>query len=328
VWTGAAAVSLGGGIWSMHFVAMLAFKIPHYRMFYDTGLTLLSLAIAIVFTGVGFSIMNLRSRFNGRVLVAGLLMGSGVLAMHYIGMAAMRTSATINYQPAWVAISVVIAVVAAMAAVWLASNEQKVGQKIVAAALMGLAISGMHYAGMQAVVISMSADAPKGGGLLDVEATGLAVGVTLVTSFILLLALASAQLERLLQGSARREARIGLRLRMADLLRDGGTLQALEEVAALMGEHFGATRAGYGQLDPVEDGPAALKSVALALPDVVVMDFAMPGMNGAEVAREIRRGWPLLPIVFTSGYADIRVPSLYPIYLAMRTYCERNKSGT
>lgn len=253
VWISAAAVALGGGIWSMHFVAMLAFHMPGMRMSYDFGLTLLSLALALGFTGVGFATLNWQSVSRGRIVAAGLLIGSGVLAMHYVGMAAMRMPATLSYERLWFGISVLIALGAATAAVWLASRDRKMSHRIAAAILMGFAIAGMHYSGMRAAVFTVDARADIRDGLPSVGQAYLAGAIATITVLILLLALGAATLERLFQGFSRREARSALRLEIADILRERDTDEALRQVAALMGKHFGVTRTGYGRLDPAEN---------------------------------------------------------------------------
>ncbi len=253
VWIGAASMSLGGGIWSMHFVAMLALSIPGIQMGFDLGLTLVSLIRAVLFTGGGFTILGGQPAVQGRTAAAGFLMGSGVLAMHYVGMAAMRTRSAISYDLSWVATSVAIAMAAATAAVWLASREQKFGQKVGAATIMGAAISGMHYAGMRAATFPDARPTGMSGGIATVDQTYLAIAISAITIIILFVALVSARLERLFQGFARREAQIRLRLTVADILRSGSSHEALHEIAALMGEHFEVSRTGYGQLDPVED---------------------------------------------------------------------------
>jgi NO-binding membrane sensor protein with MHYT domain/CheY-like chemotaxis protein len=253
VWVAAAAIALGGGIWSMHFVAMLAFSMPGMTMSYDLSLTILSLAIALAFTGAGFSIMKWEESSKARVVSAGLLMGAGVLAMHYVGMAAMRMNAAITYERAWVAGSFLIAFGAATAAIWLAARDQKLRDQIMAACVMGIAIAGMHYAGMRAAVFTATSH-------VDITAAGASLGqsyvallVSSVTITILLMALGAARLERLFQGFARREVRISLRLRVADVLRGQDTAGALHEVARLLGEYFKVSRTGFGQLDPVEN---------------------------------------------------------------------------
>jgi NO-binding membrane sensor protein with MHYT domain/CheY-like chemotaxis protein/nitrogen-specific signal transduction histidine kinase len=238
---------LGGGIWSMHFVAMLAFHMPGMRMSYDIGLTLLSLALALGFTGLGFAILNWQSVSRGRIVAAGLLIGSGVVAMHYVGMAAMRMPARLSYERLWFGISVLIALVAATASVWLASRDRKMSHRIAAAILMGIAIAGMHYAGMQAAVFTAGTPTAIGDGMASVGQAYLAAAIAAITVLILLLALGAATLERLFQGFSRREVRSALRLEIAD------TEEALRQVAALMGKHFGVTRTGYGRLDPAEN---------------------------------------------------------------------------
>src|SRR6478752_9963312 len=101
-WLATAAVAMGGGIWSMHFVAMLAFTMPGMEVQYDLGLTLLSLVLPIIVTGVGFFVVN-RADAGLRALgLSGLLMGIGIVGMHYTGMAAMRMAADLTYESLWV----------------------------------------------------------------------------------------------------------------------------------------------------------------------------------------------------------------------------------
>lgn len=252
VWLGSAAIALGGGIWAMHFIAMLAFSMPGMELSYDLSWTLLSLGIALAFTLAGFAVMNWENASRARVASAGLLMGAGVIAMHYVGMAAMRMGATLSYGRLWLAISVLIAIGAATTAVWLAARDQKISQRLLAAIVMGMAIAGMHYAGMRAAIFTPAA-AMVSAGLPSVSQTYLAALIASITVVILLMALGAARLERLFNELARREARIALRLQIADLLRSRSTEEALREVAAIMGAHFGVTRTGYGQLDPHED---------------------------------------------------------------------------
>jgi NO-binding membrane sensor protein with MHYT domain/signal transduction histidine kinase/ActR/RegA family two-component response regulator len=251
VWIATAAGVLGGGIWSMHFVGMLAFSIPGMSTDYDPVLTLLSLAIAIALTGVGFAIAGRGRASIARTGGAGLMMAAGIVTMHYMGMAAMRMAGTVTYSAAWVALSVLIAVAAATAAIWLGSRDRSPVRQVIAAIVMGIAIAGMHYSGMQAATFTMAADV-AGTSVPNVTAFYLATLVSIVTFGILFTALAAARVERLFQLLARREARAALRLEVADLLRAKGP-QALPEVAALMGTHFGVSRAGYGQLDEQQE---------------------------------------------------------------------------
>jgi NO-binding membrane sensor protein with MHYT domain/signal transduction histidine kinase/ActR/RegA family two-component response regulator len=249
-WLAAAAIAFGGGIWSMHFIAMLAFSMPSMHINYDLTLTALSLVIALSFTWAGFSVVSREAPSRGRILAAGLLLGMGVAAMHYLGMAAMRMAATISYQILWFAISILIAIGAATVGVWLFARDQAIGPRLLAATMMGTAIAGMHYAGMQAAVFKMD-ELPHGSA--GFSQSYLAVVISTITILILLLALGAAWLERLLKGFERRESQIVLRLQVADALRGGDTEDALRELARMMGEHFHVSRTGYARLDQSKD---------------------------------------------------------------------------
>ena len=112
-WLATAALAMGGGIWSMHFVAMLAFSLPGLEVGYDLRLTLLSLMLPIAVTGLGFFVVNRPGAGPVALCLSGLVMGLGIAGMHYTGMAAMRMPADLRYDHLWVAISVLIAIGAA-----------------------------------------------------------------------------------------------------------------------------------------------------------------------------------------------------------------------
>jgi NO-binding membrane sensor protein with MHYT domain len=153
IWLAAAALTMGGGIWSMHFVAMLAFVLP-MPMSYDVGLTVLSLVLAILAAGGGFYVISRPGVSRPRLVLSGVFMGFAISGMHYTGMAAMRGPVELTYDRLWVTLSVIIAIGAATAALWLAYRTPDPGQKLAAAIVMGLAISGMHYTGMRAAVFT------------------------------------------------------------------------------------------------------------------------------------------------------------------------------
>ena len=292
VWLAAAAVAMGGGIWSMHFVAMLAFSVPGMSMSYDAGLTLLSLGLAVVFTGVGFSILGRRAGRRRQITAAGMLMGLGIVAMHYVGMAAMRMDAQLRYEQGWFALSIAIAIGAAIAALWLASRDQTIGRQIAAACVMGLAISGMHYTGMQAALFTHEAHVGPALAGADVNQANLAAAIAAITLIILLLASGAAWLERRFQSISQREARMALGLRVADLMRDRSTDDALRDVAALMGEHFRVSRTGYARLDPVED----VFDYQVCWTDGTVAPLLgrhAAGMLGGKVVAELSAGRPV-----------------------------------
>src|SRR5437879_165244 len=116
-WLVAAAIAMGGGIWSMHFVGMLAFSLPGIEISYDPFLTLLSLVIPIVVAAAAFAVVGRRPQ---ALLASGLAMGLAISAMHYTGMGAMRMAASIEYDPQWFVLSIVIAICASVVPLWLA----------------------------------------------------------------------------------------------------------------------------------------------------------------------------------------------------------------
>jgi C4-dicarboxylate-specific signal transduction histidine kinase len=136
---------------------MLAFEVP-IPVSYDVGLTVLSLVLAILGTSGSFYVI---SRPGGvsrpRLVLSGVFMGFAIFGMHYTGMAAMRGPVELSWDPLWVALSVIVAISAATAALWLAFGTKEPGQKLAAAIVLGFAISGMHYTGMRAAICTAPA---------------------------------------------------------------------------------------------------------------------------------------------------------------------------
>jgi diguanylate cyclase (GGDEF)-like protein len=154
LWLIGGAFSMGVGIWSMHFIGMLAFSLP-IPMGYDVPITLLSMLIAVVVSYFALFTVTRRTVSNRNLAVGGTLMGMGICAMHYTGMAAMDMSPPIRYDPWLFAASIAVAIVAALAALWMAfhlrANEiWMIYAKLGSAVIMGFAITGMHYTGMAA----------------------------------------------------------------------------------------------------------------------------------------------------------------------------------
>ncbi|WSQ14509.1 hypothetical protein OG604_45985 [Streptomyces sp. NBC_01231] len=160
-WLALGAASIGSGIWTMHFIAMIGFQVEETRIRYDVGLTVLSLVVAIVMVGVGVFIVGRRGASRATLGVAGTITGLGVAAMHYLGMAAMHLNGDLRYAPAVVALSVVIAIVAATTALWAAVSIRGFLTSLGASLIMGVAVSGMHYTGMAAVSVHLH-DAGRG----------------------------------------------------------------------------------------------------------------------------------------------------------------------
>jgi NO-binding membrane sensor protein with MHYT domain/two-component sensor histidine kinase len=154
-WLTGGALSMGIGIWSMHFIGMLAFRLP-IPVSYDVALTLASLLIAVTASWFALWIAGRETLSRRRLAAAGLLMGFAIVSMHYVGMYAMRMQPPIHYRPGLFGLSIVIAIAASLIALWFAFKQR--AQTIVSAfwsragsaVVMGVAIVGMHYTGMAA----------------------------------------------------------------------------------------------------------------------------------------------------------------------------------
>jgi len=174
-WLTLAALAIATtGIWVMHFIAMLGFAIPGETIRYNVPITIASMLIAVIVVAIGTFIVGFSRSGNGPLLLGGLIIGIGVASMHYLGMAAIRVPDSLSYNPALVAASVIIAVIAGTAALWAALRLDTLWATLVASLIMGVAVSGMHYTGMAALqvqaapglAVSTSATASAGEFLL------------------------------------------------------------------------------------------------------------------------------------------------------------------
>jgi diguanylate cyclase (GGDEF)-like protein len=200
VWLIGGAIAMGIGIWSMHFVGMLAFHLP-IPVAHDARITMLSMAIAVVVSAPGLFVAS-RPALTGTNITAGAtLMGIGISAMHYTGMHAMQMSPPIEYNPPLFVASVVIAIVASGAALWMAFNlrHRRSGLAVLtrlgSAVVMGLAITGMHYTGMAAAQFapdSVCLAADSTGGMDNAR---LATIIAVATIGVLAVALALSALD-------------------------------------------------------------------------------------------------------------------------------------
>ncbi|UGQ09312.1 hypothetical protein LO772_20430 [Yinghuangia sp. ASG 101] len=151
-WLVLAALSLGGtGIWVMHFIAMFGFDMPGAEVRYDVPLTLASMCVSVIVVGVGLMLAIGGAHRRAALLSGGVLTGTGVAGMHYLGMAAVETSRPVTYDTRVVVLSWVVAIVASTAALWAALYVRGLRATLLAAPVMGLAVCGMHYTGMYAM---------------------------------------------------------------------------------------------------------------------------------------------------------------------------------
>ena len=192
-WLGLAALSIGGiAIWAMHFVAMFGYSVTGSPLRYDVLLTVISGLLPIAVTLIALHLV-LRRPTTGRLVASGTLVGVGVIAMHYTGVAAMNVHGSVHHDPAYVALSCVIAVAAATTALWFARDLQHLGGIALAAVIMAAAVTSMHYTGMAGLHVTPTdfnpigaPDGAKARDLLLPVIIGLFVFLLICSLFLLL----------------------------------------------------------------------------------------------------------------------------------------------
>src|SRR5688572_26357355 len=204
-WLAGGAFAMGAGIWSMHFVAMLAYQLP-IPVRYEAWTTLASMAAAIATSGFALFIVTRPVLSWRRLLAGGAIMGAGIGTMHYTGMAALRLDALVMYYPVGWVLSIVNAIVCSTIAIWMVFRlgaGTNLRLKALAALVMGVAICGMHYTGMYATVcVSTGAAAPDANGLDPVL---LAATIAVVTLLIMTLALTVSMQSQLMSRTLRQQ---------------------------------------------------------------------------------------------------------------------------
>ncbi len=199
IWLFGGACAMGLGIWSMHYIGMLAFVLP-IPVLYDWPTVGLSLVAAMAASAVALYVTSRPRMTMSAGVVGSLAMGSGIAAMHYIGMEAMRLAAMHDY--AWplvilsVGLAIVISAVALVLVFRLRGVESgRVGHKLLSATVMGAAIPVMHYVGMAAVTFTASSHAVEVSHALSISALG-TTGIIVVTMMVLGLTVLSAVADR------------------------------------------------------------------------------------------------------------------------------------
>src|SRR6202030_392092 len=199
VWLLGRASAMGTGIWSMHYIGMLAFILP-IPVAYHWPTVLLSLLAAILASVVALGVVSRQKMGWFRALAGSVLMGAGIASMHYIGMAAMRLPALCRFNSFIVILSVVFAVLISLAALWITFHcrDGKTGigwGKFAGAVVMGAAIPIMHYTGMAAASFTASSMPADLTHAVSVSTLG-TIGIAAVTWIVLGLALLTSWLDR------------------------------------------------------------------------------------------------------------------------------------
>ncbi|HEN8706457.1 putative bifunctional diguanylate cyclase/phosphodiesterase [Pseudomonas putida] len=287
LWMGGGALAMGIGVWSMHFIGMLAFSLP-IDLGYDLALTAFSLLIAVLSSGFALWLVSQPSLPALQLGFGALIMGAGIACMHYTGMAALRMLPGIDYDPTLFGASLLIAVGASAAALWIAfrlrTHTPYVRQiRGLAAVVMGVAIVGMHYTGMAAANFPEgSFCGALGGGLQGdslvylVLITTLAVlAVALLTSVLdARLEARTAELARSLTLANQELTQLALHDTLTDLPNRTLLADRIEQAIAKVAEQGGCFALMFIDLDgfkPVNDafghhiGDLLLKAVAARL---------------------------------------------------------------
>lgn len=321
-WIIAAAIAMGGGIWAMHFVGMLAWIMP-MPVAYDSGITVASLLLPVIVTGIGLFTVNADASSAGRTLVAGALMGSGIVSMHYLGMSGMRMQARLDYDPALVMVSVLIAIGASVAALRLAFRTGSGFQRLAAAGVMGLAVVGMHYTGMAAATFVMDPElpAPSGDGL---DQTVVGTLVTVVSFSLLSMALFSAMIDRRL---AQRETGMlrASELRFRALVQNASDAMVLTDHAGVIGFASGPVDRIFSLSEAALLGRPAAEVVQGDGGNVAELISDAAARPGESISRTVRTEMPegghrTLEVIATNL---LHQPAVAGIVLTFRDLTER-----
>lgn len=198
-WLWGGATAMGTGIWSMHYIGMLAFSLP-VPVVYDWPTVLVSLLAAVFTSAIALFIVSRQRMGTAAALVGSVIMGAGIATMHYTGMAAMRLPAMCHYSTTLVVLSVILAIVISLVALWLTfrlrnDTKGKWLPKIASAAIMGAAIPVMHYTGMAAAGFTFTNETSDLLHAVSVSSLGI-TGITIVTFMVLGLAVMTSVLDR------------------------------------------------------------------------------------------------------------------------------------
>ncbi|MCW8417466.1 response regulator [Fluoribacter dumoffii] len=223
-WLAGGAFAMGAGIWSMHFVGMLAFIMP-MPMEYEYSWTAASLFIAILASASALFILQKKDYSTLQFVLGGMIVGLAISLMHYMGMEGMKVHVTIHYLPGLFFLSIAIGIAAAEIAIWLAlksnqgSSKRQFNLKIISSLIMGFAICGMHYTGMSAAVFTPNLSHMMLGEKAAIQTNFLAFFIAGISGLIFAIALtASGYYKKMLTAIANEKKFLNA---MLDNLEDG-----------------------------------------------------------------------------------------------------------
>ncbi len=319
VWLTGGAVAMGLGIWSMHFIGMLAVHLAA-PVSYDLPTVLLSLLVAIGVAALALFVASRHALGLSAWLGGGAIMGLGIGAMHYSGMAALRMPLTLRYAPVPLALSLAIAVGASLAALGIAFHLRAGARRwltVGAAVVMGAAIAGMHYTGMAAAIFTMPAEASgahpgaSGGAGTLLLAAAVAIATFVVLGFALLASLVDQHMAaRAVEAEALRHSEE--RLRALSL-----RLRRVQEVGQAL--HLDLDASGIAQV--AVDGACAALGYGIAVLNLIddpdrpraeqrIRPVAVAGLTAADAAAFLAHEAPAADAL-TLWRAEFRVSRSY-----------------
>lgn len=229
LWVVGGAIAMGTGIWSMHFIGMLSFTMPNMLMHYEMFWTALSLVVAIFASGFALFLLKAKVINIKRMALGGIILGLAIASMHYTGMEGMKIDVNLTYLPGLFFLSIIIAILASEAALWLALKSNQVVHKIrvrlklISAFIMGVAIFGMHYTGMAAAIFTPKAHMMISSSAIDPNI--MAVSIAGATAVILGIAFfASTYKEALNQEQLEKARQLGMAEVSASVLHNVGNV--------------------------------------------------------------------------------------------------------
>jgi len=273
IWLGIAAVSTGFGIWATHFIAMLAFS-PALPTGYNIALTVISLLAAVLLTGIGFG-LSLMPGFAGAMWLGGAVVGGGIAAMHYIGMAAFEITGTISWDRMLVVTSIILGALLGAIALPVGFRNNLARWKLAGALLLTLAICSHHFTAMAAVAITPDSTIQL--SPLAIPSEWLAIGVAVVSLAILLVACTALSLD------LRERRRTALEMkRMRDL-----TDAAIEGLVLCDGEIIVSVNQSFARLAELRPQQLSGRALGTCVPDAAKRK-ALFEVTGQAVEADLR----------------------------------------
>lgn len=248
LWLLGGAFAMGAGVWSMHFIGMLAFNMPGMNMVFDPWWTVLSMLVAIFASSFALYLLKAQVIKTVHLVLGGIILGISIASMHYVGMHAMKIMVNIHYLPSLFLLSIIIAIIASEAALYLALKSNQViptmrfRLKLISAFIMGAAICGMHYTGMTAAVFTPIEPMIMQSSSLNPEI--LAISIAGVTFLILGIAiLASTYKEAQNQKMLATARQAGMAEVAASVLHNvGNVLNSVNVSAVMVGEQIAKSK--------------------------------------------------------------------------------------